>query len=152
MWRLVHQWSFLLFDCFWRLVHLLHCWYSLGRPVTIGTQMLIFAVLTVFDDWYTVGLYQQCINRACDDWYTNGHFCCWCTNRHMSTKTIQTVYQQCTKNSQKTVKTAKLTIGVPIVTGLPRQYQQCSNRQKQSNSKKWPLVHQSSHVYTESVE
>jgi len=34
---------------------LLHCWYSLGRPVTIGTPMVIFAVLTVFDDWYTVG-------------------------------------------------------------------------------------------------
>jgi len=36
---------FLPFDCFWRLVH---CWYSLGRPVTIGTPMVIFAVLTVF--------------------------------------------------------------------------------------------------------
>ena len=31
----------------------------------------------------------------------------WCTNRHMSTKTVSTVYQQCIKNSQKTVKTAK---------------------------------------------
>ena len=36
------------------------------------------------------------------------------------------LYQQCTngvpivKNSQKTVKTAKMTIGVPIVTGIPR--------------------------------
>jgi len=43
------------------------------------------------------------------------------------------VYQDCTngvpivKNSQKTVKTAKMTIGVPIVTGLPRLYQQCYN-------------------------
>jgi len=27
---------------------LLHCWCSLGRPVTIGTPMVIFAVLTVF--------------------------------------------------------------------------------------------------------
>jgi len=26
MWRLVHHWSFLLFDCFWRLAH---CWYQL---------------------------------------------------------------------------------------------------------------------------
>jgi len=34
---------------------LLHCLYSLGRPVTIGTPMVIFAVLTVFDDWYIVG-------------------------------------------------------------------------------------------------
>ena len=42
--------------------------------------------------------------------YTNGHFCCfdclltvfdhWCTNRHRSTKTVPTVYQQCT-NRQK---------------------------------------------------
>jgi len=55
MWRLVHQRLFLccfdclltVFDCFRRLVH---CWYSLGRPVTIGTPM----VLSVFDDWYSV--------------------------------------------------------------------------------------------------
>ena len=31
------------------------------------------------------------------------------------------------KNSQKTVKTAKMTIGVPIVTCLPRLYQPCTN-------------------------
>ena len=47
------------------------------------------------------------------------------------------------KNSQKTVKTAKMTIGVPIVTCLPRLYQQCTNRQKQSkdsqNSKKMTI-------------
>ena len=29
---------------------LLHCWYSLGRPVTIGTPM----VLSVFGDWFSV--------------------------------------------------------------------------------------------------
>ena len=29
-------------------------------------------------------------------------------------------------------KTAKMTIGVPVVTCLPRLYQQCTNRQKQS--------------------
>jgi len=40
------------------------------------------------------------------------------------------------KNSQKTVKTAKMTIGVPIVTCLPRLYQQCTNRQKHSKSVK----------------
>ena len=40
-------------------------------------------------------------------------------------------YQQCidsvpiVKNSQETVKTAKMTIGVPVVTGLPRLYQRC---------------------------
>ena len=74
MWRLVHQWSFLLFwlsfDYFWR-------WYTVGtrlvqswyRPVTIGTPVVIFAVLTVFWLFLTVGvpmvtglpkLYQQC--------------------------------------------------------------------------------------------
>ena len=79
---------------------LLHYWYSLSRDVTIGTSMVIFAVLTVF-------------------WLFFDH---WCTNRHMSVKTVPTMYQQCT------------------------------NRQKQWNSKKWPLVYQSSHVYTESAE
>ena len=42
----------------------------------------------------------------------------WRTNRHMSTKTVPTVYQQCTKNRQKTVKIAKITVDVPIVTSL----------------------------------
>ena len=57
----------------------------------------------------------------------------WCTNRHRSTETVPTVYQQCinrqktvVKNSQNTVKTAKMAIGVPIVTGRPRLYQQCN--------------------------
>jgi len=72
---------------------LVHCWYSLGRSVTICTQM----VSSVFDDWYSVPFL---------------------------------------KNSQKTVKTAKITIGVPIVTCLPKLYQQCTNRQKQSKTGK----------------
>jgi len=63
---------------------------------------------------------------------------------YQSSKTLKTfgvpivtglpgLYQQCTngapivKNSQKTVKTAKMTIGVPIVTGILRLYQQCTN-------------------------
>jgi len=49
-----------------------------------------------------------------------------------------------------------MTIGVPIVTCLPRLYQQqCTSRQKQSKTvkqQKSPLVYQSSHVYTESAE
>ena len=47
MLRLVHQWSFLYcFDC---VLAVFDCfWYSLGRPVTIGTPMVIFPVLTVF--------------------------------------------------------------------------------------------------------
>ena len=32
----------------------------------------------------------------------------WCTSRHTSTKTVPTVCEQCTKNSQKTVKTKLL--------------------------------------------
>ena len=48
-------------------------------------------------------------------------FCCF-DCRHWSTKTVPTVYQssKIVKNSQKTVKTAKMTIGVPIVTCLHR--------------------------------
>ena len=42
-WQLVHQWSFLLFwlsfYCFWLFWRLVHCRYSLGRHVTIGTPM-----------------------------------------------------------------------------------------------------------------
>ena len=63
----------------------------------------------------------------------------WCTNRHMSTKTVPTVYQQCTNHQKqsktvKTVKPAKMTIGVPIVSTktVPTVYQRCTNRQKQS--------------------
>ena len=90
---------------------------TLCRHVTIGTPMVIFCcfdcLLTVFDEWYTVPIVKN----------TQNH---WRTNRHRSTKTVPTVYQQCT------------------------------NRQKHSkdspNSKKSPLVYQSSHVYTESAE
>ena len=71
-------------------------------------------------------VYQQCTNRqkqSKDSQNSKNHRCC--TNRHRSTKTVPTV-QQCTnsvqivKNSQKTVKTAKMTIGVSIVTCLRR--------------------------------
>jgi len=113
---------------------LAHCWYSFGRPVTIGTPMVIFAVLTVF--WL--------FRRLVHCWYSLGrhvtigsHFCCfeclltvfdhWCTNRHRSTKTVPTVYQHAVYQSSKTVK-------------------------RQSKQLKWPLVYQSSHFYTESAE
>jgi len=77
-------------------------------------------------------VYQRCTNRQKQSktlktqskQHKNDH---WCTSRHRSTKNVPIVYQQCTKNSQKTDKTAKMTIGVPIVTGLPRLYQQCNN-------------------------
>jgi len=50
------------------------------------------------------------------------------------TNSVPTVYQssKTVKNSQKTAKTAKMIIWVPIVTCSPRLYQQCTNRQKQS--------------------
>jgi len=71
---------------------------------------------------------------------------------------LSRLYQPCTKsapivktvkNSQKTVKTAKMTIGVPIVTCLPRHvgtpnnvyqdmlvHQQCTNRQNSQKQSK----------------
>jgi len=54
-----------------------------------------------------------------------------CTNRHMFTKAVPTVYQssKAVKNSQKAVKTAKITIGVPIVTST----QSPPNTQSHSN-------------------
>ena len=73
-------------------------------------------LLTVFDDWYTVGtvltigvpivtglpkLYQQC------------------TNRKKQSKTVKTVKRQS--------KQQKMTIGIPLVTCLPRLYQLCAN-------------------------
>jgi len=90
---------------------LVHCLYSLGRPVTICTPM----VLSVFDDWYSVPfvknsqkavktaqkwplvyqsshVYQDCTNRVPTVYQKqpkdnqnskNDH---WCTNRHMSTQ------------------------------------------------------------------
>jgi len=132
-------------------------------------------LLTVFDNWYTVGTVLVDTWRLVHQWsfllFWLSFDCIWrmvhCTNRW------------------KTLKTT----GVPIVTGLPRLYQQCTNRQKQSKdsqnskndhwctnrymstktvptvyqqciiknsqkqstdsqkSKKWPLVYQSSHVY-----
>ena len=57
----------------------------------------------------------------------------WCTNRHRFTKTVPTMYQQCTscQKQSKTVKTQskqhKMTIGVPVGTCLPRLYQPCTN-------------------------
>ena len=46
---------------------LVHCWYSLGRPVTISTPM----VLSVFDDWYNVP-----VGRA-DSMCLHGRPCVW---------------------------------------------------------------------------
>ena len=120
MWRLVHQWSFLLFwlsfNSFWLFLTigtlLVYCWYTLGRYVTIGTPMDIFAVLTVF--WLFLIVFDDLVHC----WYSLGR--------------PVTIGTPMVKNSQKTVKTAKMTTDVPIVTCLPRLYQQCTNRQKQT--------------------
>jgi len=85
---------------------LVHCWYSIDRTDTTGTATVIFAVLTVYWLFLTIG-----------------------TNRHRSTKTVPTMYHQCT-NRKKQSKTVK----------------------RQSKQQQWPLVYQSSHVYTESAE
>ena len=97
------------------------------RHVTIGTPMVIFAVLTVFWLFLTIGTLLLFVGRGRRSrtqtlciWRTRTDH--WCTNRHRSTKTVPTVYQ-----SSKTVK-------------------------RQSKQQKWPLVYQSSHVYTESAE
>ena len=107
--------------------------------MTIGTPVVIFAVftvfwlfLTVFDDWYTVGAVLVDMWRLVHQWF-------WVFlaigSVYHSSKTV--------KNSQNTVKTAKMTTGVPIVTCLPRFYQQCTNivpivknNQKQSKDSK----------------
>jgi len=61
-------------------------------------------------------VYQQCTNRQKTvKTAKNDH---WCTNRHRSTKTVPTVYQS--SKTVKTSQTAKMTIGVPIVTCLHR--------------------------------
>ena len=90
--------------------------WTLCRHVTIGTPMVIFAVLTgfltVFDQWCTnchrstktvPTVYQQCTNcqkQSKDSKNSkNDH---WCTNCHRSKKTVPTVYQ-----SSKTVKNSQ---------------------------------------------
>ena len=57
---------------------LVHCWYSIDRTDTTGTATVIFAVLTVYWLFLTIG-----------------------TNRHRSTKTVPTVYHQCTNRKKQ---------------------------------------------------
>ena len=79
MLRLVHQWSFLYcFDC---VLAVFDCfWYSLGRPVTIGTPM----VLSVFGDWCSVPFVKNSQNQSKDSQTAKNDN--WCTNRYMSTQ------------------------------------------------------------------
>jgi len=87
----------LCFDCFWRLVH---CWYSPGRPVTIGTPMAIFAGLTVFWLFLTIG------TPLVHCWYSLGR------PVTISIPMVLSVFDDWysvpfVKNSQKTVKQQK---------------------------------------------
>ena len=120
--------------------------------MTIGTPIVIFAVLTifwlfltVFDDWYTVPIVKNSQNH-------------WSANRHMFTKTVPTVYQQCT-NRQKQPKDSQNSKNDYWCTNrhmssktVPTVYQSSKTVKRQSQQQKWPLVYQSSHVYTESAE
>jgi len=125
MWLLIHQRSFLQFWLsFDCFWRLVHCWYSLGRR---------------------------------DDWYTNGHFCCFLLSfdcfwrlvhcryslgRHVTIGTpmgifaVLTVFDHWCTNRRMSTKT------------VPTVYQSS----KTVKTAKWPLVYQSSHVYTESAE
>jgi len=122
--------------------------------LTIGTSLVIFAVLTVFWLFLTSGTLsvQSCnvarvscnitgnmcnikrntcsiTGNTCNiTWYTcniTGNTCDITQNTCNVTENtcnITRLYQQCIncQNSQKTVKPAKMTIGVPIVTCLRR--------------------------------
>jgi len=85
---------------------------TLSVDVTIGTPMVIFAVLLSFDCFWRL--------VHCTNWYT---VLVHCTNSQKQSKPFvyqsSQIYQDCTnsvpivktvKNSQKTVKTAKMTI------------------------------------------
>jgi len=136
---LVHQWLFLLSS---KTVK------TIGVPIVTGLPRLYQQCIdsvpivknsqeTVKTAKMTIGvpvvtglprLYQLCINsvpivikvKNSEKTAKNSKSDHWYTNRYMSTKTVPTVYQssKAVKNSQKTVKTAKMTIGVTIVTCL----------------------------------
>jgi len=96
---------------------------GLCRHVTILTPIVIFCCLTVFwlfltvfDDWNTVGTVLVDMRRLVHQWW---FLLFWLSFDCFWLFLINgTLYQ-----SSKTLKT----ISIPIVTGLPRLYQQCTN-------------------------
>jgi len=130
MWRLVHQWSFLLFR-------------------------LSFDCLTVFNEWYTVPIVKNTQNHWCTDRHRSTKSV---LTVYQLSKTVKRqwkqqkwplmyqssqVYQDCTNSvtivyqSSKTVKnsqTQKMTIGVPIVTCLQSPPNTQSPRPRPPNS------------------
>jgi len=120
---------------------------TLCRHVTICTTTVIFllfdCLLAVFDEWYTVLIVKN----------TQNH---WCTNRHRSTKTVPTVYQNVpiVKNSQNQLKDSQnskndhwCTNRHMSIKTVSTVYQSSKTVKRQSKQQKWPLVYQSSHVY-----
>jgi len=103
------------------------------------------------------------------DWYTNGHFCCFDCFLTVFDDwyTIGTVLVDLWRLVHQTpiwsfllfwLFWLFLTIGTFVYLSS-RVYQDCTNSvpivknsQKQPKQQKWPLVYQSSHVYTESAE
>ena len=83
--------------------------------MTIGTPVVIFAVLTVFDDWYTVGTNSVPIVKIIKNSQKtvksqnskNDH---WCTNRHMSTQSPPNT--QSLRTRPKFSKTVMVSVGV----------------------------------------
>ena len=142
MWRLVHQWWFLLFwlsqvyqDCINSVPTMYQSSKTVKRQSKQQKWPLVYQSSQVYHDcinsvpavYQSSKTVQNSQKQSKDSQNSkNGN---WCTNRHMSTKTVPTVYQssKTVKYSQKTVKTAKMTIGVPIVTGLQKLYQQSTN-------------------------
>ena len=145
MWQLVHQWSFLLLDC----------------------------LLTVFDDWYTVGTVLVDMWRLVHQWWflLFWLFFDWfwrmvhCTNRQKHSKPlVDHNRQDCTNSiptviqSSKTVKRQSKQQKWALVYQSSQVYKDCTNSvlavyqssktvKRQSKQQKWPLVYQSSHVY-----
>jgi len=104
----------LCFDCFWLFLTigtlLVHCWYSVGRHVMIGTPMVIFAVLTVF--WLSFDcfwLFLTIGTALVHCWYSLGRPVTTVRQWSWVLLTIGTVYHssKTVKNSQKTVKQQK---------------------------------------------
>ena len=120
---------------------------TIGDWYTNGNFLLFVCLLTVFDDWYTVGTVLVDMWRLVHQWWFFAVLTClltvfdcfWrmvhCTNRQKHSKPLvyqsAQVYQDCT-NSVPTVYQSSKTV---------------KNSQKQSKQQKWPLVYQSSHVY-----
>ena len=135
MWRLVHQWSFLLFDCFWRLVH---CWYtvvSFDIFCNVARVSCNVARVSCNITGNTCNITRNTCNITGNTCTITRNTCMQHHTKHLQhyrkhvqhyTNYVQhykcQMKQQCTNSVQivKNSQTAKMTIGVPIVTCLHR--------------------------------